>query len=87
MVREPVTIAVTYSLHPLLARYVSCPATDERVGVSLAPGTTIETMLRDECGLMPETPVFVTMEGRTVALATELHDGDVLGIFLAVGGG
>ncbi|MBN1321696.1 MAG: hypothetical protein JXA87_12740 [Thermoleophilia bacterium] len=87
MVCERSAISVTLRLQPLLARYVSCSATDEPVDLSLASGTTIETLLRERCGLAPDIPVFVTLRGRTVALGTELHDGDVLGVFLAVGGG
>lgn len=87
MASEDDTISVTLQLHPLLASYVPRTAVDDAVVLEVPPGTTIDTLLHEACGLRADVRVFATLEGRAVSLGTELRDGDAVSVFLAVGGG
>lgn len=80
-------ITVTLQLHPLLQTYVPLLGGEQPVILSLAPGTTVETMLRDICGLPGDIQVFAAVNGRSALLSSALQDGDVVRLFMAVGGG
>jgi molybdopterin converting factor small subunit len=84
---EDATITVVLQLHPLLQSYVPRLGGGKPGALSLSTGTTIDTMLRDVCGLPREIQVFAAVDGRSSPLSSVLQDGDTVSVFMAVGGG
>jgi sulfur carrier protein ThiS len=80
-------ITVTLQLHPLLQSYVPRLGGGRPGALSLPTGTTIDTMLRDVCGLPREIQVFAAVNGTSSLLSCVLQDGDTVSVFMAVGGG
>ena len=80
-------ISVKLQLHPLLRPYVSCRDDKQPLALLVPTGTTVATLLRDICGLPAEIQVFAAVNGRSSPLSGEVADGDVVSVFMAVGGG
>jgi sulfur carrier protein ThiS len=81
------TITVTLQLHPLLRPYASCPSGEDTDRLSVPAGTTVGAILRGVCGLPADMQVFAAVNGRSTSLSSEVHDGDTVIVFMAVGGG
>jgi len=81
------TITVTLHLHPLLRPYASCRSGDQAGRLSVPAGTTVGGIVRDICGLPADIQVFAAVNGRSSPFSGELHDGDIVNLFMAAGGG
>jgi sulfur carrier protein ThiS len=84
---EDTATTVTLQVHPLLQTYLRDLGCEQPAPLSLPAGTTIETMLRDVCGLPGDIQVFAAVNGRSALLSSVLQDGDAVRVFMAVGGG
>jgi len=81
------TITVTLQLHPLLRPYASCLSAEQGGRLSVPAGTTVGAIVGDVCGLPADMQVFAAVNGRSTSLSGEVHDGDTVIVFMAVGGG
>ncbi len=78
---------VTLHFHPLLERYLPRLAGKDRVNLSVEPGSTVDSILHEDCGLPRSVQVLVISSGRTVPLTYKVRGGDLLNVFLPFGGG